>query len=61
MNKLTVQIYTVVVQEIVFDHVADLDDETSLCEDARGEAEGNLESADFKVDHSSSRVHWEHT
>ncbi len=61
MNKLTIQICTVVVQEIVFDHVADMDDETFLCEDAQEEAEGNLESADFKIDHSNTLVKWEHT
>lgn len=59
MAKLTVRVMSVVVQDVTVND-ADIDDENAICENAVDEAEGNLEQHDFLVDHSNTRVKWEH-
>lgn len=59
MAKVTVMVMSVVVQYVTVND-ADIDDENAIVENAVDESEGKLEEHDFTVDHTNTRVKWEH-
>lgn len=58
-DKLTVRVVTTVVQYFTFEN-ADMEYEQDMVDDAKEDAELNLERREFTVEQSDARVKWEH-